>query len=307
MKHYSQILKKIKDCPQKNAIYQKINPVLFDVSLRDGIQNAKIENFPTNKKMAIFNTIIKDFKPKNIEIGSLISPKILPILSDSLVLHNYANQYLTIHNKSLENPNIFMLIPGENKLTSAMQHNIRNFSFITSVSDQFQLRNTNKTIQETKYDFDKMFSKWFGEPNTFQKKLYISCINICPIIGKIDNDFIIKEILYYHEKYDFNDLCLSDTMGSLNYEDFEYIVDTCLFFGIPPSKLSFHFHCSESNKENLQYIIHYCFSKNLNKFDISMLDTGGCSVTMNPDKLRPNMSYDLFYSIVNRYIEIKLL
>jgi len=96
-------------------------------------------------------------------------------------------------------------------------------------------------------------------------------------------------------------------MGSLNYEDFEYIVDTCLFFGIPPSKLSFHFHCSESNKENLQYIIHYCFSKNLNKFDISMLDTGGCSVTMNPDKLRPNMSYDLFYSIVNRYIEIKLL
>jgi len=307
MKHYTTILKKIRDCPQKNSIYKKINPQLFDVSLRDGIQNAKVENFPTNKKMAIFNSIIKDFQPNKIEIGSLTSSKILPILADSLVLHNYANQYLSIHDKNPEFPDIYVLIPSQNKLVSALQHNIRNFSFITSISDQFQLRNTFATIEETKEEFRSMFHKWFGEPNNYKKKLYISCINKCPIIGKIDNDFIVREILYYHTNYDFNELCLSDTMGSLDHEDFKYIIDTCLIFGIPPSKLSFHFHSTEENKENLEKIIFYCFSKNLNKFDISMLETGGCSVTLNSDKLRPNLSYDLFFNIINKYIDKKIM
>jgi len=312
MKKSSHILKKIKECPQKIAIYNKINPILFDVSLRDGIQNAKIENFPTDKKMSIFHTILTEFKPKNIEIGSLTSPKILPIMNDSLVLHNYVSQYLKMHvniNKLTDKPIPYVLIPSEKKLYSAMEHNIKNFSFITSISEQFQIRNTKKTLKETKEEFDRMFSKWFGEPekDIHKKKLYISCINSCPILGKIDNDFILKEILFYHAKYEFNELCLSDTMGTLNYDDFEYIIDSCLLFGVPPSKISLHFHCSNNNYENLEKIIHYCFTKNLNKFDISMLDTGGCPVTMNSEQLSPNLSYDMFYKIIDKYIEKKLL
>jgi hydroxymethylglutaryl-CoA lyase len=304
MKSTATILKKIMDSPNHKTIFNRINPILFDVSLRDGIQNAKLENFPTSRKMELFHSILTDLQPKKLEIGSLTSPKILPIMEDSLVLHNYAVNYLNIQKKKpiIENPDLYLLIPSEKKMLPAIEHGITNFSFITSVSDQFQIRNTNKTIQETKYEFDVLFNKWFKAPCKFNKKLYISCINKCPILGKINNDFVLKEVLYYHEKYDFDEVCLSDTTGYLDYNDFEYIVENTLYFGVPPSKLSFHFHCPKNKYENIEKILFYCFSKKLNKFDVSMLETGGCSITMDSTSLKPNLSYDLFYSILDKYI-----
>jgi len=115
--------------------------------------------------------------------------------------------------------------------------------------------------------------------------------------------YLLVFLLYYHEKYDFNEICLSDTTGTIKYDDFEYIIDNCLFFGIPPSKLSFHFHCPENNYENLEKILYYCFYKKLNKFDVSVLETGRCSITMESKNLKPNLSYDLFYSIMRKYID----
>ena len=295
MKSVSHILKNILACPKRATIYKRINPILFDVSLRDGIQCADKDKFSTEIKKEILRNIMTDHNPPKIEVGSLVNPKLLPIMSDSIEMYNYASKNM--------NTDVYLLIPSMNKLFNAFENNVKNFSFITSVSNQFQVRNSKRSIHETKCDFDIMFSKWFQETNNYKTKLYISCINRCPILGKLDNDFVLKEVLYYHSKYDFHEICLSDTMGNINYYDFEYIVDSCLYFGIPPSKLSFHFHVLPHNLENLEKIIFYCFSKKLNKFDVSLLETGGCTVTMTPEKLRPNMTYDVFYNILNKYIE----
>jgi hypothetical protein len=289
-----QILKNILACPKRTAIFNRINPILFDVSLRDGIQAANKEYFSTDIKKEILRSILIEHNPPKIEVGSLANPKLLPIMGDSIEIYNYAIKNI--------NTDVYMLIPSTNKLFYAFENNIKNFSFITSVSKQFQVRNAKRSIHETKCDFEVMFSRWFREPNIYKTKLYISCINRCPIVGKIDNDFVLKEILYYHENYDFNEICLSDTMGTLSFDDFEYIVDNCLYFGIPPSKLSFHFHCPENNYDNLEKILYYCFYKKLNKFDVSLLENGGCSITMESKNLKPNLSYDLFYSIISKYI-----
>uniref|UniRef100_A0A6C0L8S9 Pyruvate carboxyltransferase domain-containing protein n=1 Tax=viral metagenome TaxID=1070528 RepID=A0A6C0L8S9_9ZZZZ len=295
MKSATQILKNILACPKKATIYKIINPILFDVSLRDGIQNASKYWYTTNNKKEIFKNIIHAFNPPKIEVGSLVNPKLLPIMNDTIELHTYASKNI--------NTDVYVLIPSMKKLFYAFENNIKNFSFITSVSEQFQIRNAKCSIQETKNDFELIFTRWFRQPHIYKTKLYISCFNYCPIVGKIDNDFVLKEILHYHEKYDFNELCLSDTMGKINIEDFEYIVDNCLYFGIPPSKLSFHFHVLPENMENLEKIIYYCFYKKLNKFDVSMLESGGCSVTMTPEKLHPNLTYDVFYGIIDKYIK----
>jgi len=294
MKSIPQILKNISACPKKFAVFNRINPILFDVSLRDGIQAAKKENFSIDIKKKMFKKIIGEYNPPKIEVGSLANPKLLPIMSDSIEMYDFATKNIK--------KDIYLLIPSINKLFYALENNIKNFSFITSVSNQFQIRNAKRSIHETKCDFDSMFTRWFRDSNDYKTKLYISCINRCPIVGKIDNDFVLKEILYYHEKYDFHELCLSDTMGNLNIEDFQYIIDNCLFFGIPPSKLSFHFHVPPENLENLEKIIFYCFYKKLNKFDVSFIENGGCSITMSPEKLHPNMTYEVFYGILNKYI-----
>jgi len=316
----SQFIKNtIQNCFKRKAILEKINPILFDVSLRDGIQNASYENFPLSKKIDVFHSILHANMAENVEVGSLASPKILPIMSDSLVFFNHiSNQIRDIkkryecsrdldENSIVRFPKIYMLIPSIEKLRIARIHDITNFSFITSVSNQFQLRNTNKTIQEKKNELKAMSELLIREPRSqiFKTKLYISCINRCPFVGQIDNDLILKEILHYHSEYVFDEICLSDTMGTLHVDDFSYIVDNCIYFGIPPSKLSLHLHVKKDNFENIQEIIFHAFSKNINRFDVSSLETGGCSVTMKQG-LTTNLTYEMFYNTLLRHIDRKI-
>lgn len=285
-------------------VYAKISPILFDVSLRDGLQGANPTDWPTAKKREVFHTINTKYQPQSIELGSLCSYKILPIMADTRELHTYAISTFKKENKETIH-NAYVLIPAVSKLRTAINYGMTHLSFITSVSNIFQLKNTNMTLTKVKSDFTQMFEILQGEPDAerYIKKLYISCINECPISGKIDNDFVINEILQYNSKFSFDELCLSDTCGTLLYDDFEYIVETIHFFGVPLSKISLHLHVSATNLENLEHILRYCFRKGINKFDVAMIETGGCSVTMNRNKLLANMTYEQFYQILYKHID----
>lgn len=285
-------------------IYAKISPILFDVSLRDGLQGANPTDWPTAKKREVFNTINTKYRPQSIELGSLCSYKLLPIMADTRELHSHVISIFKEENKETTN-NAYVLIPAVSKLRTAITYGMTHLSFVTSVSNIFQLKNTNMTLTKVKSDFSQMFEMLQEEPDSqrYVKKLYISCINECPISGKIDNDFIINEILHYYTKFSFDELCLSDTCGTLLYDDFEYIIETIHFFGVPLSKISLHLHVSSTNLENLERILRYCFRKGINKFDVAMIETGGCSVTMDKDKLLANMTYEQFYQILYKHID----
>jgi isopropylmalate/homocitrate/citramalate synthase len=295
------IVKNVQGCPIRSAILARIRPQLFDVSLRDGLQNADPAKWTTNAKLEVFRDILSKETPRFMEIGSLVSPKILPIMKDSLEIHSYANTYVRMHHES-HDPRLYMLVPSLSKLQTAILHGVRNVSFITSVSNSFQKRNTNRTLNETKTELKEM-EKFVKTYPYLRTKLYVSCIAECPIAGKQDPDYILRELLAYHYSYDFDELCMSDTCGTLTFDDYEYLVDTLIHFGVPPSKLSLHLHVSETNKDEIRKILWHSFQKKICKFDVSMVETGGCSVTMHPDQRLPNLSYDLFYHFLERYIE----
>ena len=106
---------------------------LFDVTLRDGLQSvSKIYNL-TEKKEILRNIILK--RPQAIEIGSLVSSKILPQMNNSLELYQEGKEYNAILGNSID---VYLLIPNLKGLELASMNNIHNFSFITSVSDSFQ-------------------------------------------------------------------------------------------------------------------------------------------------------------------------
>ena len=294
-----------------NYIYKKLNPILFDVSLRDGLQGfSKYEQtlVTLETKKLIYSNICFFQEPKNIEIGSIVNPKVLPVMANSVELFkevSTGNRNATEGTKY--SPNLFMLVPNEKGCDIAIENGITNFSFITSVSESFQKKNINKTIEETKSQLSKMVKKintqQFTNPSyEYNKKLYISCINECPIEGKIDNDFIVNEIIYYSNNTDVNELCLSDTCGTLLFKDFRYIIDKCFQEGINSTKLSLHLHISD-NINNIRDIVHYSLDKNIRKFDVSLITNGGCSVTMEQSKLKPNMSYEMLYKLLDEYID----
>jgi hypothetical protein len=100
-------------------------------------------------------------------------------------------------------------------------------------------------------------------------------------------------------------ICLSDTCGTITTEDFEYIIESCLFFGLAPRKFSLHLHVKNDRKNEVESLIHKALDFKINKFDVSYLKTGGCSVTMKKTNLSPNLSYDLYYKSFVSYIEKK--
>jgi isopropylmalate/homocitrate/citramalate synthase len=298
--------------PNYSKFYYMLGePKPFDVTLRDGIQSLPREHqdtFTLLEKINLYHRVRFNYNPKNIEIGSIVSEKVLPIFKDSINLF----QDLQLYENSIRKlngfvgHNNFMLVPNSKQLKKVINNTDMNyFSFITSVSEKFQLKNTKQTLDESYDDIHEMMYSF--EENIYRQrppfiKLYVSCINECPISGKIDNDFIVNRILKLN-KMNVDNICLSDTCGTLDVEDFEYIIESCNFFGLPSNKLSLHLHVKNGREDIVEKIIHKALDKRIIDFDVSLLETGGCSVTMNKNQIAPNLSYELYYKSLVNYIE----
>lgn len=273
-----------------------IKPIIFDVSLRDGLQGANPLDFPTFKKSEILHAIHQKYTPAKLEIGSFVSPKVLPIMSDTAKLLEL------VHSSIRETTDIYALVPNKIGLLNAISSGFTNFSFITSVSNAFQVKNTGKSLSHKKLELEEItqYIKTLKPP--IKTKLYISCVKECPINGMVDSDFIIHEILSSYGLVDeYDELCISDTMGTLKSRDFEYIVDGLIRFGVSPSRISIHLHINKENEREAKQILFACFLRKINRFDVSVISDGGCSVTMDADKLKPNMTYEFLYSTLEEY------
>ena len=270
--------------------FKNITPVYFDVSLRDGLQTVK-DLIPLDQKKKMLNDIINTYSPKSIEIGSVVSPKVLPQMENSLDLFKYA--------KNLNNrTDYYLLVPNKKYLDIAIDSGVQNFSLITSVSDGFQKKNIKKSLHDTKKEIDIMINHIEQKLDNYKIKLYISCINECPVDGLIDNNKVVKEIESYME-YNLNELCLSDTCGTLTDIDFKEIINNleCSIY----NKLSLHLHYSDD--ENLIRILDYCLKKGIIKFDVSYMEnSGGCSVTMKSNKINSNLHYNQIKSFLDQIL-----
>jgi hypothetical protein len=294
---------------QYKKIYEDLGkPRPFDVSLRDGLQGLQVKDqqfYSTDKKKEIFDKIVIKHKPIAIECGSFVSEKVYPIFKDSLDLYKYAetkNQDCDNNYKYIDN---YVFIPSYEKFCDAIKLKcFENFSFVSSASDQFLLKNIKKDFEKNYeelsqifYLLDGLFSKNFH----YKTKIYVSCINECPINGKMDNKIIVNKIAQLNN-LQFDTICLSDTCGTLEPQDFEYIVDKCNELGIPYHKLSLHLHVNPLRNDIVEEIIHKALERKITNFDVSILETGGCSVTIDKEKLMPNLSYHLYYKALTKYI-----
>ena len=281
----SQLIKSIQIHMIKN-IKKKIK--YFDVSLRDGLQSQN-RIYTLNEKKDLLHKIIDIYKPQSIEIGSLVSSKVLPQMDKSIELYKYAESL----NKNID---FYLLIPNEKKLQDSIKDNVKNISLISSFSNSFQLKNIKRSLYDTKKDLLKINNIILQQNHIKNVKLYLSCFNDCPLEKKIENSIIYDEIKFYHQYTNFNELCLSDTTGNLDINNFEILKDNILTI-IPKEKISLHLHVNEENKENTKKILNYAFLQGIYKLDISCLEDGGCSMTLDSSKLKGNLHYDLVKDI----------
>ena len=266
---------------------------LFDVTLRDGLQSIP-KIYSLNEKMDILTNIITERNPYAIEIGSIVSPKILPQMANSIDLYKETQNK---DNVTYKLPELYMLTPNVKSVDIACNNNINNLSFITSVSDLFQKKNTNKTLYDNKNEISAMMKLTRQVPN-IKVKIYISCIPECPIAGQIDVNIIINEILHYYYVYEeLDEICLSDTCGTLHFTQFKTIINQLIKRSVDIKKISLHLHNQPNRPFNITNIIMYAMEKGIYRYDVShMPDIGGCSVTM--ESTRGNLSYEQVYNCI---------
>ena len=275
---------------------------LFDVSMRDGLQSLPTV-YELCEKKRILSKIIHHYRPHQMELGSIVSYKVLPQMKNSIELYKYAshkylsNKYSTM-NDGLNNVNcdFFLLVPPiKLYINQAVLNNIKNISLITSVSDTFQQKNINRSILDTK---NLLTTISCADEQFTNIKLYISCITSCPFEGKKNNDYIINEIIYYSKLKYINNLCLSDTCGDLKFIDFKYIIDNLLLH-VNIDMISLHLHVNTNNYNNIEKIIEYAINNKIYKFDVTGFENvGGCIVTIEHNKLHGNLQYkDLIFAM----------
>lgn len=267
---------------------------LFDVTLRDGIQGIR-EIIPFEKKKELYNDILIKYLPSSVEIGSLVSHKAVPQMVHTIDLYNYAqevSEYISGYT-----PNLYVLVPPYEKyINQAKENNIRNISIMSSVSDLFQIKNVKLNIKET-YNVIQNIRNNEEFDNI---KLYLSCINYCPVSkNKININTIISYIKEYID-LGINEICLSDTAGTLSENEFKILVKRILLDDIEPKNISFHFH--KNNNSNVIKNTVYALQHGFKHFDVSNIETGGCHMTLSKTELSPNMSYTDIHKSFNEYM-----
>lgn len=276
----------------------------FDVTLRDGLQALSKDHqdlFSTAKKRELYHDIVRKYNPKQLEVGSFVNYNVLPIFSDT---HNFFHQ-INHHNDSVHH---YALVPNEDQLLQALSHGVKHFSFITSVSNRFQLKNTRMSLKDTHACLTNMMvllDDFHMRQQPFKVKLYVSCINECPIEGRIDTDQIIDQLVHLRNTLNPDTLCLSDTCGTLTPWTFWQLLKGLKTKRFDESKLSLHLHVKQGREKEVEKIVHLALDHGIVEFDVSALQSGGCSVTMEASKLAPNMTYEQYYQFLASYLLTK--
>jgi hypothetical protein len=201
--------------------------ILTDVSLLNSTKDIATNIFN-------FHRIIANHSPNYIELGKLDK-----ISLNNISFYDYTKSYLNQRGITSE------LIVNRPTHMDTCSH----ISFMTSISPDYQEKTENLSIKETQVILERMKK---NEKN-IRKKLYITCINECPITGAIDIDFALHQIKNYHQNYNFDELSLCDTCGTLDYKTFKYIIGYLNFVGIPSSKIGFQLRINENIDDNIRY------------------------------------------------------
>jgi hypothetical protein len=303
-----------------NKIYTNLgSPKPFDITLRNQLQkikNKELNMFDYNfysKQINLYHNICLKHKPKSIEISPFLTNNMLPLLTNTLLFRNYIEDHERnlqiellelngILNKKVDN---FIFIQNKNIFKKIGNYvnsrELNNISLMTSVSESYHFKNTHMTIKKSEQEMYEILYNFHDEKLKRHPpfvKLYVSCINECPINGKINNNFVINRLLELN-KMNIDNICLIDTCGTLNVNDFEYIVDNCNHNGLLFNKLSLQLNLKKNRKKEIEKIIHKALDRKIINFDVSLS-------LQNEQKNIQSLSYELYYkSLVNYIIKQK--
>ena len=246
---------------------------------RDAMQSWK--NFiPTEKKIEYINSLLK-VGFDTIDFGSFVSAKAIPQMADT-------KEVIGNLDLGIANTKLLAIVANTRGAEEALIFDqITYLGFPFSVSETFQQRNTNSSIDESLKRVEEVQSLCINK----NKKLvtYISMAFGNPYNDLYDEDIVFNWVEKLVE-LDIEIISLADTVGVASPEQV-YDMTSYLVESLPSTEIGVHLH---STFENWQQKLDAAVKAGCTRFDGALKGIGGCP--MANDELVGNMNTEWMLS-----------
>jgi hydroxymethylglutaryl-CoA lyase len=243
---------------------------------RDAMQGWK-HFIPTAKKIAYINALMK-VGFDTIDFGSLVSPKAIPQMADTKLVVGSLEL-------AADKTKLLAIIANERGAGEAVVYDqISYLGFPFSVSETFQMRNTNSTIEQSLERVEVIQNLCIK--NKKELVVYIS-MGFGNPYGDPYNEAIVFDWVKKIAAMDIKIISLADTVGLATAEQVnsitKYLVDA-----LPEIEIGVHLH---STPVNWKAKVDAALQAGCRRFDGALKGIGGCP--MADDELVGNMDTEL--------------
>ena len=222
---------------------------------------------PTKTKLKYLQSVV-DVGFDIVDIGSFVSSKAIPQLSDTKEIIDSIN---------ISNSNSKLLTIVANKKGAENASLYEKISFIGypfSISESFQIRNTNKTINDSLDELDNILT--ISDKANKETVVYLSMCFGNPY-GDPWNLDLVNEWVYKLSKIGINTISLSDTIGSSNPKSIGTIFNSVLK---NHNNIEFGAHLHSEPKTSYDKV-KSAFEAGCRRFDVVIKGYGGCPMASN--------------------------
>jgi hydroxymethylglutaryl-CoA lyase len=249
---------------------------------RDAMQGIKAF-IPTDRKVAYIQSLLR-VGFDTIDFGSFVSPKAIPQMQDTA-------EVLAQLDLSKTQSKLLAIIANTQGAIAASQHQpIQYLGFPFSISENFQMRNTHKTIAESIITLQEIME--IADKNNKEVVVYLS-MGFGNPYGDPWSVEIVGEWTEKLSNMGVKILSLSDTVGSSTPEVIQYLFSH-LIPKYPKIEFGAHLH---STPDKWFEKIDAAYHSGCRRFDGAIQGFGGCP--MAKDVLTGNMPTEKLVSYFN--------
>ena len=240
---------------------------------RDAMQGIKSHFIPTEKKALYINSLLK-VGFDTIDFGSFVSPKAIPQMRDTEAVLSR----LELSNTNSKLLAIIANIRGANDASQFEEINYLGYPF--SISENFQMRNTHKTITESISTLETVLN--IADKSKKEVVVYLS-MGFGNPYGDPWNIEIVGQWIEKLSNLGIKTLSLSDTIGSSTPDVIDYLFSNLIPL-YPEIEFGAHLH---TTPDKWHEKVDAAFKAGCNRFDGAIKGFGGCP--MAKDELTGNM------------------
>ena len=239
---------------------------------RDAMQG--IEDWiPTEQKVSYLNALLKcGFDV--LDFGSFVSPKAIPQMQDSAAV---LDQLIASPTKLLA------IIANLRGASSAAQHErIAILGYPFSISETFQLRNTNSTLDQALFQLEQIDAVCRQQNKDL--RIYLSMGFGNPYGDDWSADLVSQWVEKLNQRFEIAEYALSDTIGCATPQTTQALFET-LTAQYPKLRFAAHLHVVRGKEQQL---IAAAIAGGCRHFDTAIGGFGGCP--MAKDELTGNLA-----------------